>query len=158
MKEPNKPAAPNAGIASRLTIGHHWPGVGEPGRSAACQLSFMRNLIIQLVCIGFLLVLSGCALPVHLPKTNYLGLKRDQIARMTEQYPKFLNNQIMIQVPGGYRYFSSAEEILADKQVMSAPSWGVNFRRLWYTTRYYELTFEDDVVIKQEKVTALDAS
>ena len=25
----NQPAAPNAGIASRLTIGHHWPGVGE---------------------------------------------------------------------------------------------------------------------------------
>ena len=28
----NKPAAPNAGIASRLAIEHHWPGVGEPGR------------------------------------------------------------------------------------------------------------------------------
>ena len=26
------PAAPNAGIASRLTGGHHWPGIGEPGR------------------------------------------------------------------------------------------------------------------------------
>jgi hypothetical protein len=32
VKTPNEPAAPNAGIASRLTIGHHWPGVGEPGR------------------------------------------------------------------------------------------------------------------------------
>ena len=32
---PNKPAAPNAGIASQLTIGHHWPGVGEPERSAS---------------------------------------------------------------------------------------------------------------------------
>jgi len=31
---PNKPAAPNAGIASRLTIERHWPGVGEPERSA----------------------------------------------------------------------------------------------------------------------------
>jgi hypothetical protein len=31
---PNKPAAPNAGIASWLAIGRHWPGVGEPGRSA----------------------------------------------------------------------------------------------------------------------------
>jgi hypothetical protein len=31
---PNKPAAPNAGIASRLTIDHHWPGVGEPERYA----------------------------------------------------------------------------------------------------------------------------
>jgi len=29
----NKPAAGNAGIAPRLTIGRHWPGVPEPGRS-----------------------------------------------------------------------------------------------------------------------------
>jgi hypothetical protein len=29
----NKPAAPNAGIASQLTIEHHWPGVPEPERS-----------------------------------------------------------------------------------------------------------------------------
>jgi hypothetical protein len=31
-KPSNKPAAPNAGIASQLTIEHHWPGVGEPER------------------------------------------------------------------------------------------------------------------------------
>jgi len=35
MISPNKPAAPNAGIAPRFAIGHHWPGVGEPGRSAS---------------------------------------------------------------------------------------------------------------------------
>jgi len=29
---PNKPAAPNAGIAPRLAIEHHCPGVGEPER------------------------------------------------------------------------------------------------------------------------------
>ncbi len=28
----NKPAAGKAGIASRLTIEHHWPGLPEPGR------------------------------------------------------------------------------------------------------------------------------
>jgi hypothetical protein len=33
MTKAIKPAAPNAGISSQLTIGHHWPGVGEPGRS-----------------------------------------------------------------------------------------------------------------------------
>jgi len=33
----NKPASPIAGIAPRLTIGHRWPGVGEPGRSAGNQ-------------------------------------------------------------------------------------------------------------------------
>ncbi len=31
---PNKPAAPNAGTASQLIIGRHWPGVGEPERYA----------------------------------------------------------------------------------------------------------------------------
>jgi hypothetical protein len=31
---PNQPAAGNAGIASQLTIEHHWPGVPEPERSA----------------------------------------------------------------------------------------------------------------------------
>lgn len=29
---PNHPAAGKAGIASRLTIEHHWPGLAEPGR------------------------------------------------------------------------------------------------------------------------------
>lgn len=28
----NKSAAPNAGIASQFTIGHHWPGIGERER------------------------------------------------------------------------------------------------------------------------------
>lgn len=31
--KPNQPAAPNAGIAPRLTIGHRWLGVGKPERS-----------------------------------------------------------------------------------------------------------------------------
>jgi len=29
---PNKPSAPNAGMASRLTIEGRWPGVAEPER------------------------------------------------------------------------------------------------------------------------------
>jgi hypothetical protein len=33
-KEPNKPAAGNSGMAPRLAIGHHWPGVPEPERWA----------------------------------------------------------------------------------------------------------------------------
>jgi hypothetical protein len=31
-KPANKPAAGNAGWAPQLAIGHHWPGVPEPGR------------------------------------------------------------------------------------------------------------------------------
>jgi len=32
--EPNHPAAGKAGIGSRLTIGHQWPGLPEPARYA----------------------------------------------------------------------------------------------------------------------------
>ena len=35
MALPNHPAAGKAGIASRLAIGHHWPGLPEPERPAA---------------------------------------------------------------------------------------------------------------------------
>jgi hypothetical protein len=31
---PNKPRAPNAGIAFRLAVRRHWPGIGEPERCA----------------------------------------------------------------------------------------------------------------------------
>jgi len=35
MTSPNKPAAPNPAITSRLHGGHHWRGVGDAGRSAS---------------------------------------------------------------------------------------------------------------------------
>lgn len=31
-KEPNKLAAPNAAMTSLFQYGHHWRGIGEPGR------------------------------------------------------------------------------------------------------------------------------
>jgi hypothetical protein len=47
---PNQPAAPNAGIASQLLIGHHWPGVGEPGRSAFMKINALVLLILVFTC------------------------------------------------------------------------------------------------------------
>jgi len=41
----NKPAAPNAGISSQLAIGHHWPGVGEPERSADDAPVYVRTFL-----------------------------------------------------------------------------------------------------------------
>jgi hypothetical protein len=43
-KTPNKPAVGNAWFASQLAIGHHWPGVPDPGRQAAAQQS---NFVIR---------------------------------------------------------------------------------------------------------------
>jgi hypothetical protein len=31
VEERPKPAAGKAGIALRFAVGHHWPGIGEPG-------------------------------------------------------------------------------------------------------------------------------
>ncbi len=42
---PNGPAAPNAGIALRLTIGHHRPCVREPGRSAYPSVLTMHPVL-----------------------------------------------------------------------------------------------------------------
>src|SRR5690349_5061696 len=47
----NMPAAGNAGIASQLTIGRHWPGVPEPERR------IMRGPIFLACCVS----LVGCA-------------------------------------------------------------------------------------------------
>ena len=38
-----QPAAPNAGIASRLTIEDHWPGVGELERSVKSEVSLRSS-------------------------------------------------------------------------------------------------------------------
>ena len=59
--KPNKPTAPNAGIASRLTIGHHSPGVGEPERSAAQPMkSFNTFTLAPALFAAVTLLTSGC--------------------------------------------------------------------------------------------------
>ena len=45
----NKPAAGNAGIASRLTVGHHRPGVPEPERSAISSTMRILSLLVAVV-------------------------------------------------------------------------------------------------------------
>ena len=64
----NKPAAPNAGIASRLAIEHHWPGVGEPERSA-----YEKTMKI----------LSDCKKWLILLKSGYLFIWVVLLATMT---------------------------------------------------------------------------
>jgi len=49
MMEANYPAPSKAGTASRLAIGHHWPGLPEPVRSACGlerggSLASLRNI------------------------------------------------------------------------------------------------------------------
>jgi hypothetical protein len=58
MRIPNKPAAGNAGIASRLTIEHHWPGVPEPELGVGPRMQ-TSNLIVGLVVLSAAIVLFG---------------------------------------------------------------------------------------------------
>ena len=44
-RTPNKPAAPNPAIASRLHARHHRRGIGEPERSAAAHTGEIRHLM-----------------------------------------------------------------------------------------------------------------
>ena len=54
---PNKPAAPNPAVASRLHAGRHRRGVGEPGRWAALIAHMRFSALIVIVS----LVTFGCA-------------------------------------------------------------------------------------------------
>jgi len=49
FKLPNKPAAPNPAIASRLDSGHHWCGVGEPERPGGNITSPMNTIMEKLI-------------------------------------------------------------------------------------------------------------
>jgi len=62
---PNYPAAGEAGIAARLTGGHHWPGLPELGRSATrAQMSRLSTFVPAACC----LLIVGCSQePVSVP-------------------------------------------------------------------------------------------
>jgi hypothetical protein len=62
----NKPAAPNAGIASRLAIKHHWPGVGDPERSASMRTSAFLFIL--------LLLNAGCFFGDRVPEQRAVAL------------------------------------------------------------------------------------
>ena len=68
-KPPNQPAAPNAGIAPRLPIRHHCPGVGESGRQTAAHTSQIRLLmkrapnhpfLLGVVALSLAALFTGC--------------------------------------------------------------------------------------------------
>jgi hypothetical protein len=48
--KPNQPAAPKAGIASQLTIGRRWPGVGTLAVTAMTALRLFTLIVALIVC------------------------------------------------------------------------------------------------------------
>jgi hypothetical protein len=72
---PNQPAAGNAGIARRLTIQHHWPGVPEPGRSAKLRaMKLLQRHIIVLVTLSLSFVSCATKTPIATPTVHSSGV------------------------------------------------------------------------------------
>jgi len=76
----NHPAAGKAGIVARLAMGHHWPGLPEPGRSATWRPP-MRALFLILA-----LSLTGCASQPRLLHVTAGGFRSRWIERELDYY------------------------------------------------------------------------
>src|SRR5580765_2733773 len=66
---PNKSAAPNPSIASRLPAGRHWRGVAEPGRSLPCFM-LPRVIVLFLMMLGSVKGAEGVVLLHGLCRTS----------------------------------------------------------------------------------------
>ena len=58
----NKPAPPNAGIAARLAIEHHWPGVGEPERSVSGRARWLTEVYMSYFASGLVYLAAAITL------------------------------------------------------------------------------------------------
>ena len=106
-----------------------------------------------------LFLLTGCR---ALPERNYLGMTRDQVLDAVAETPKVdwgKRPQFWVCVPSGPNahdtsnnlYFETMEELKKDERVRSARLLGIFYREHWSGFRfYYELTFENDRVVKQK--------
>lgn len=74
---PNKPAAPNAVIASQLTIEHGWPGGVELivlGRTRVCTMKRLRLALLPLLFTAFVACNRPQSAPTHKADvTCYIG-------------------------------------------------------------------------------------
>lgn len=110
-------------------------------------------------------VLNGCS-KNPLPQENYVGKTRKEIVNLCASYERVTydgkSNQIVIVVDDcAWKYYNSVEDILNDKYVMNAKEWWINFKEgtkgIRGGTYFYRITFENDIVVKQEKKFSGDA-
>jgi len=122
-------------------------------------MSKRHGSLFFLPAFAVLLLLTGCR---ALPERNYLGMTRDQVLDAVAETPKVdwgTYSGFHVIVPGrpngnitnNNLYFMTLEELKKDERVRSARLLGFFYREHWSGFRfYYEVTFENDRVVKQK--------
>lgn len=112
----------------------------------------MKKRLLILLSLVFVVGLFLVLRPPHgFRNFNYVGMTREQIIAQCPSYDRFLDGQIMILVEPAFCYFKTADEIRKNPEVMKAPKWGINFKRGLVRTHFFEVYFENDVVVRQNK-------
>lgn len=122
-------------------------------------MSKKHGSLFFLPAFAVLLLLTGCR---ALPERNYLGMTRDQVLDAVAETPKVdwrTYSMLHVTVPdrpngnitNSSLYFKTLEELKKDERVRSARLLGIFYREHWSGFRfYYEVTFENDRVVKQK--------
>ena len=122
-------------------------------------MSKRHGSLFFLPAFAVLLLLTGCR---ALPERNYLGMTRDQVLDAVAETPKVdwgtYSGFWCCVSSGPYDhstccnlYFRTLEELKKDERVRSARLLGIFYREHWSGFRfYYEVTFENDRVVKQK--------
>lgn len=128
-------------------------------------MSKKHGSLFFLPAFAVLLLLTGCR---ALPERNYLGMTRDQVLDAVAETPKVdwgTYSEFHVTVPdrpngiitNSNLYFKTLEELKKDERVRSARLLGIFYREHWSGFRfYYEVTFENDRVVKQKVVAYSD--
>ncbi|MBN9689584.1 MAG: hypothetical protein J0M24_05045 [Verrucomicrobia bacterium] len=146
---PNKPTAPNAGIASRLTIEHHWPGVGEPVRWANNMRVFLPLGISLELADGWLDVSDDLppGSPFTLARSD--GVGAFQLSAAIYQCGRMPNADIgelveMLALFGKEKGFDPPSKMttrLGDVSFAGGSFVGEDFIRIWYVTNGRSFVF-----------------
>ena len=119
----------------------------------------MKKLFSSRLFLCFVLfLLTGCR---ALPERNYIGMTRAQVIDAVAETPKVRMEKLsefhvsVSLAPNDHSaytnlYFETLDELRKDKCICDAKLLGIHYQSHWSGfTFYYELTFQDDIVVYQ---------
>lgn len=106
---------------------------------------YARTLLLSCSCLFFFL--SGCV-----TNDSFIGLKREEVVKRLEQYPRFPfagQQKIMVCCNSVFQYYDNVNEILNDKSVMDSGEWDIAFEKTFLGKKYVRVYFVNNIVTKQ---------